>query len=245
CQGAGLVLPTAGVVRAGAGRRGASEAGGVTEATLPPAVLAALPDEVDFPGVRTLVLAGEALGERLARRWSRARRLVNAYGPTETTIWASWHVCAPDHEGLPPIGRPIDNTAIYILDAHGRPVPLGAIGEIHIGGVGVARGYLNRPALSAERFLDDPFRPGGRMYASGDLGRWRADGGIDYLGRNDFQVKIRGFRVELEEIAAQLVRAGAAEAAVIAHRPGREEARLVAYCTGAPIEAEPLRSRLQ
>ncbi len=245
CQGAALVLPPAGVVLAGTALREAIEAGGVTHATLPPAVLAALPDEVDFPGVRTLVLAGEALGERLARRWSRARRLVNAYGPTETTIWASWHVCAPDHEGLPPIGRPIDNTAIYLLDAHGRPVPLGAIGEIHIGGVGVARGYLNRPALSAERFLDDPFRPGGRMYASGDLGRWRADGGIDYLGRNDFQVKIRGFRVELEEIAAQLVRAGAAEAAVIAHRPGREEARLVAYCTGAPIEAEPLRSRLQ
>ncbi|WP_246791972.1 non-ribosomal peptide synthetase [Burkholderia perseverans] len=245
CQGAALVVPPAGVVLAGGALREAIAQGGVTHATLPPAVLAALPDEVTFPSVRTLVVAGEALGERLVQRWAGGRLFVNAYGPTEATIWATWQICRPDQAGAPPIGRPIDNFAIYLLDTRGRPVPLGATGEIHIGGVGVARGYLNRAALTAQRFRDDPFRPGGRIYASGDLGRWRADGTLDYLGRNDFQVKIRGFRVELEEIGAQLVRAGADDAAVVARDDGRGETRLVAYCTGAPIDAEPLRERLQ
>ncbi|WP_244131951.1 non-ribosomal peptide synthase/polyketide synthase [Burkholderia plantarii] len=249
CQGAALVVPPAGVVLAGGALREAIAQGGVTHATLPPAVLAALPDEVTLPGVRTLVVAGEALGERLVRRWAGGRLFVNAYGPTEATIWATWQVCRPDQAGAPPIGRPIDNFAIYLLDTRGRPVPLGATGEIHIGGVGVARGYLNRAALTAQRFRDDPFRPGGRVYASGDLGRWRADGTLDYLGRNDFQVKIRGFRVELEEIGAQLVRAGADDAAVIARDDGRGDGsgqtRLVAYCTGTPIDAEQLRERLQ
>ncbi|MBI0329292.1 non-ribosomal peptide synthase/polyketide synthase [Burkholderia plantarii] len=245
CQGAALVVPPAGMVLAGGALREAIAEGGVTHATLPPAVLAALPDEVTFPSVRTLVVAGEAPGERLVRRWAGGRLFVNAYGPTEATIWATWQICRPEQAGAPPIGRPIDNFVIYLLDTRGRPVPLGATGEIHIGGVGVASGYLNRAALTAQRFRDDPFRPGGRVYASGDLGRWRADGTLDYLGRNDFQVKIRGFRVELEEIGAQLVRAGADHAAVIARDDGRGETRLVAYCTGTPVDAETLRERLR
>nr|WP_285442818.1 non-ribosomal peptide synthetase [Burkholderia glumae] len=250
CQGAALVVPPAGQLLAGHALSEAIAQGGVTHATLPPAVLAALPEALTLPSVRTLVVAGEALGERLVRRWAGGRCLVNAYGPTEASIWATWQVCRPEQAGAPPIGRPIDNFAIYLLDTRGRPVPLGATGEIHIGGVGVARGYLNRAALTAQRFREDPFRPGGRLYASGDLGRWRPDGTLDYLGRNDFQVKIRGLRVELEEIGAQLVRAGADDAVVIARDDGggddgRAETRLVAYCTGTPIDAARLRERLQ
>ncbi|MGS1054645.1 non-ribosomal peptide synthase/polyketide synthase [Burkholderia glumae] len=250
CQGAALVVPPAGQLLAGHALSEAIAQGGVTHATLPPAVLAALPEALTLPSVRTLVVAGEALGERLVRRWAGGRCLVNAYGPTEASIWATWQVCRPEQAGAPPIGRPIDNFAIYLLDTRGRPVPLGATGEIHIGGVGVARGYLNRAALTAQRFREDPFRPGGRLYASGDLGRWRPDGTLDYLGRNDFQVKIRGLRVELEEIGAQLVRAGADDAVVIARDDGggddgRAETRLVAYCTGTPIDASRLRERLQ
>ena len=125
-----------------------------------------------------------------------------------------------------PIGRPIGNTQVYILDGQGQPVPIGVTGEIHIGGDGVALGYLNRPELTAERFVNDPFsdEAGARMYRTGDLGRWRSDGQIEYLGRNDFQVKIRGFRVELGEIEARLAELPAiGDAVVLAREAGRGE----------------------
>ena len=133
--------------------------------------------------------------------------MFNAYGPTETTVCASFQELKAETNGNPPIGRPIANARIYLLDRHGEPAGRGS-GEIYIGGIQVARGYLNRPELTAERFVADPFagEANARMYKSGDVGRYLADGAIEYLGRNDFQVKIRGFRVELGEIEARLTR---------------------------------------
>ncbi|WP_323144819.1 thioesterase domain-containing protein, partial [Massilia phyllosphaerae] len=149
-----------------------------------------------------------------------------------------------------PIGRPIANTKIYILDRHLQPVPLGVTGEIYVGGAGVARGYLNRPDLTAERFIDHPFadEAGARLYKTGDLGRYLTDGNIEYLGRNDFQVKIRGFRIELGEIEARLAACdGVREAIVIAREDQPGDKRLVAYVVPQPgreISAAVLRAEL-
>src|SRR5262249_6348965 len=130
----------------------------------------------------------------------------NVYGPTECTVDATVvRIGKGKGEDGPHIGQPLANVRAYILDAHRQPVPIGVVGELYIGGAGVARGYLNRPELTAQRFVADPFAgDGARMYKTGDLGRWRTNGNIEFLGRNDFQVKIRGFRIELGEIEAQL-----------------------------------------
>nr|WP_329607421.1 non-ribosomal peptide synthetase [Pseudomonas syringae] len=204
--------------------------------------------------LKRVLCSGEALPHALLLQGQAhfpKSELHNLYGPTEAAIdVTAWHYVAEQDIGIGPIGRPRANTQIYLLDAHGQPVPIGVSGEIHIGGIGVARGYLNRPELTAERFLEDPFsaEPTARMYRSGDLGRWLADGNIEYLGRNDDQVKLRGFRIELGEIESKLSECpGVREAVVVAreHRPG--DKRLVAYLTaqeGAVLSAAQLREQL-
>jgi amino acid adenylation domain-containing protein len=200
----------------------------VTHVTLPPSALAVMaPDEV--PAGLAMIVAGEASGADLTARWAPGRRLINGYGPTEATVCATQELCIPE-DGPPPIGRPLANVQIHLLDAEDRVVPIGMPGEINIGGVGVARGYLGRPDLTAERFRPDPFRPGGRLYRTGDLGRYRPDGRIDFLGRIDQQVKIRGHRIELGEVEAGLLRhPSVAAAVVVARADSVGGTRLVAY----------------
>ncbi|MBM7114700.1 non-ribosomal peptide synthase/polyketide synthase [Archangium primigenium] len=194
-------------------------------------------------------------GDRLSRRPSRAlrTRLVNHYGPTESTVVASCAPVAPEGEerGLPPIGTPISNTRVYLLDRDLRPVGIGVPGELFIGGESLAVGYLRRPELTAERFIPNPFstQPGARLYRTGDKARYLADGRIEYLERIDFQVKVRGFRIELGEIEEALVRHNSVKQAVVLVRedvPG--DKRLVAYVVPRPgldLDALELRKHLQ
>ncbi|HEY5970372.1 MAG TPA: amino acid adenylation domain-containing protein [Pseudoxanthomonas sp.] len=186
--------------------------------------------------LRRVMCGGEALPVSLAERFQEQLPgvgLFNQYGPTETAITVTYWPCAQGTAGTSiPIGRPIANTRIYVLDAHLEPVPQGVAGELYIGGVQVGRGYLNRDELTAERFLRDPFagEAEARMYRTGDLGRWLPDGNIEYLGRNDFQVKIRGFRIELGEIEARLHEHPDVSAAVVLARgDDAGDMRLVAY----------------
>src|SRR5204862_4623131 len=172
------------------------------------------------PHLRTLLIGGDQLNRRPPS--DVCFRVINNYGPTETTVVATSGCVTPADQQLH-IGRPISNTKVYILDSNRKPVPVGITGELYIGGAGVARGYLNRPELTAQCFVSDPFsdEPEARMYKTGDLARWRSDGNIEYIGRNDLQIKIRGFRIELGEIEAALLQcAGVLQAAIIAHQNG-------------------------
>ncbi|QXI25592.1 non-ribosomal peptide synthetase [Pseudomonas vanderleydeniana] len=204
----------------------------ITHATLPPLVLAGLGEPMGLPELRTLVLAGEAPPPALTAAWAKGRQLFNAYGPTETTIWATVYRCSEhqDPQSPVPIGEPIDQASAILLDETGVPVRMGEIGELFIGGCGVARGYLNRAQLTAERFIDSPFTPGERLYRTGDLARFEADGQLLFLGRSDFQVKVRGFRIEPGEIEACLNALPGVEASlVIAREDTPGDRRLVAY----------------
>jgi acyl-coenzyme A synthetase/AMP-(fatty) acid ligase len=201
----------------------------VTFASLPPAVVNLLTGQ-DFPDLKILMPAGEALAPELARAWLRpGLRLVNGYGPTEDTVIATF----AELDGTvlpPPIGLPVANAQAYVLDKHLNPVPVGVVGELHMGGAGVTRGYLNAPELTEQRYVPDPFRPGGRLYKTGDLVRRLPDGNIVYLGRIDGQVKIRGLRVELGEIETGLVgHPSVAQAVVIVIEDRSGEKQLAGY----------------
>jgi amino acid adenylation domain-containing protein len=237
--GAALVLAPQDALMPGDPLAGTLREMNVTVATLPPSVLTAMP-ETDFPHLRTLVSAGEACSADLARRWSEGRRFLNAYGPTETTVCATI-AAAENGERRPPIGKPIANVRVYVLDATGEPSPIGVSGEICVGGAGVSRGYLRRAGLTAEKFVPDPFSgdAGGRLYRTGDRGRWLPDGTVEYLGRVDEQVKVRGFRIEPGEIESVLrAHPGVADAAVIARTIGAGDLRLAAYVVPASVEAD-------
>ncbi|OWK25819.1 hypothetical protein AJ87_00860 [Rhizobium yanglingense] len=192
------------------------------------------------PPTSALMVGGEALIPEDIKFWQERFpdvRLINHFGPTEATVGCATFEISNVIKGLNsiPIGRPIANTRVYLLDGHGAPVPFGAVGELYIGGAGVARGYLNRPELTAERFLADPFsdEAGARMYRTGDLARYLPDGNLEFLGRNDEQVKIRGFRIEPGEIAARLgEHAWVREAVVVARqdRAGDKQLQPVAIC---------------
>ncbi|MBD2816501.1 amino acid adenylation domain-containing protein, partial [Xenorhabdus sp. Flor] len=179
-----------------------------------------------------LLVGGEAISTQTWQTVIGIPQLTayNVYGPTECTVDVALAHIGPEHP-YPIIGRPLDNTRLYLLDNFGQPVPLGAVGELYIGGVGVARGYLNRPELTAERFLTDPFSdtPDTRMYRSGDLARYRPDGNLEFMGRNDQQVKIRGFRIEPGEIEARLTEHPAVRESVVLAQGEGQDKRLVAY----------------
>jgi natural product biosynthesis luciferase-like monooxygenase protein len=188
--------------------------------------------------LRNMMVGGEAFTEALALQLQQivAGQIHNMYGPTETAIWSATHTLA-EVDGVVPIGRPIANTELYILDKHGQPVPVGVAGELFIGGKGVTRGYLNRPELTQERFIPNPFSQNSadRLYRTGDLVRYRMDGNLEFLGRMDFQVKLRGYRIELGEIETILSRHETVrEVAIVVREDVPGDKRLVAYVLPQP-----------
>ncbi|MDR6680715.1 amino acid adenylation domain-containing protein, partial [Pseudomonas oryzihabitans] len=233
--GARLVLARPGEHRDPAALSALIAREGITTLHFVPSMLAAFLAQDDLSGCASLtriVCSGEALPAELAqevRRRLPQAALYNLYGPTEAAIDVTHWTCQPEDRLAVPIGRPIANLQIHILDERLNPQPIGVAGELYIGGIGLARGYLGRPGLTAERFVPDPFTPGGRLYRSGDLARWRDDGALDYLGRLDHQVKLRGLRLELGEIEAALRELAGVSEAVVLLRQSATGPQLVGY----------------
>ncbi|MCX4092842.1 non-ribosomal peptide synthetase [Nocardia sp. alder85J] len=216
----------------------------VTTAHFVPSMLSVFVTDTDVSGctgLRRVFCSGEALPAATVRDFhaalgDSAPELHNLYGPTEAAVDVTAWVCDPAHDSVP-IGAPVWNTRVYVLDGRLRPVPPGVVGELYLAGVQLARGYLGRPALTADRFVADPYRSGARLYRTGDLVRWRvgaAAGALEYLGRSDFQVKLRGLRIELGEIEAALLADARVARAVCVARGSGEDAELVGYLVAAP-----------
>src|SRR6185369_1031344 len=217
----------------------------ITHVTLPPSLLDVLPERA-LQSLQVIVSAGERCRPELVQRWGAGRAFYNAYGPTETTVCATWQRCEQVNEREEvPIGKPIPNMRVYVLNRNLRPVPAGVVGELFVGGLGLARGYLRRPELTAEKFVPDPFatEAGARLYRTGDLVRWRADGTVEYVGRRDEQVKVRGYRVELGEIEAVLRAQSGVQDSVVVHHGSQ----LLAYVVSEDEELNvaQLRRRLK
>lgn len=239
-HGATLVILPEAVIVSPEQLAGRLKARGITTLFLTTALFNLVARQVPtaFSPLTTVLFGGEAVDPHWVRvilLQGPPRRLLHVYGPTETTTFATWHrVEAVASDTTPvPIGRPIANTHAFILDAHRQPVPIGVGGELYLGGPGLARGYLNRPDLTAERFVAHPFSPDAseRLYRTGDVARFMADGSIEFIGRRDGQVKIRGYRIELGEIEHALMQTGGIrQAAAVAEDDGHGERRLVAYC---------------
>jgi amino acid adenylation domain-containing protein len=209
-------------------------------AALTPKVVSLLP-QAPVRGLVSLSVGGEACPAGLAPRWASGRRFFNCYGPTETTVYATVEFLSPDEQGVPSIGRPLENVQAFLLDAGFREVPIGVAGELCLGGTNLARGYLDRPDRTAARFVPHPFAttPGARLYRTGDLARQRPDGRLDYLGRIDQQVKISGVRIEPGEIETALLRHPAVRAAVVdAREDGTGDLALVAWLAADPAPSD-------
>nr|WP_255428606.1 non-ribosomal peptide synthetase [Corallococcus sp. AB038B] len=248
CNGATLVLAPLEKLMPGAPLPVLLREQELSVVSLTPAALAATSSE-GLPNVRTVISGGEALPADVAARWAPGRRLLNTYGPTEATVIATLGEVVADGN-VPTIGKPLANVRVFVLDPYGQPVPMGVRGELHIGGVGVARGYAGRPGLTAERFVPDAFsgEVGARLYRTGDVVRWRADGQLDFVGRIDSQVKVRGFRIELGEVETALARQpGVSEAVVLVRGDGADK-RLVGYVVakeGHALDVDTLRTGLR
>ncbi len=247
-SGAKLLLAKSESLLPGAGLLQLLQDNEVTHITITPSALSQVPTG-DLPKLRMVLVGGEAPSPELISRWSEGRRFINAYGPTEVTVNASMVLCGNGHPLLPTI-RPSANKQLYILDSYLQPVPIGVIGELYIGGIGIARGYLNRPDLTAERFIPNPYSPTPhsplptpQLYKTGDLACYLPDGRIKLLGRIDNQVKIRGFRIEPQEVEMVLMQHPDIRAGIVIVRedtPG--EKRLVAYVvTDSSVSTSELR----
>ncbi|MEU9987179.1 amino acid adenylation domain-containing protein [Streptomyces sp. NPDC048045] len=252
-EGAAVCLPDPGAERDPEALVGAVQQYGVTTMHFVPSMLGAFLDFVAGAGVqaglaslRQVFASGEALTPHHVRRFGEvaattgpAARLINLYGPTEATVDVTHHACGPDDVDRVPIGRPIENTRILVLDSALRPQPVGVPGELCIAGVGLARGYLGRPELTAERFVAAPAAGEERVYRTGDLARWLPDGSIDYLGRIDHQVKVRGYRIELGEIEEALRRHPQVKDAVVLARKAEDgQTHLYGYVQSADALTE-------
>ena len=239
-SGAALVVVGRGVIEDTAAFTAYLETHGVTVATLPPVYLSTL-ERHALPTVKTLVTAGEAPNAQDARHYARAKRYINAYGPAECSVCVTMHeVKAGEAEGPIAVGRPLRNVGVVVVDAGLNALPAGVVGEVCVTGVGVARGYLGREDLTAERFVEHAEY--GRLYRTGDKGRWREDGALEYVGRGDEQVKVRGQRVEVEEVRRKLLEYAGVEEAVVVARTGAGGVELVGYVVGGQgVKADEVR----